>query len=175
MVLTLALPLTLAACSGEEPDTDSARQRAESEAATTPSGQATTDAEAATEDADDSATIGQPLTVSGAEIIPRNLRQADDANSDSTCVDVDITVGPEAEPLDIHGLAAWKLYDPSNTSRLQTVNDDTVNLPDVVNPGEEARGTICFEDTPGDPGDYELRFRSGDDPLANEAVWMGSL
>ncbi|MGP5931423.1 hypothetical protein [Corynebacterium glyciniphilum] len=161
-----AVPLALSACTT---DTGSSEDSPTSSSDTaSPSGDDT-------RPEDGRAEIGQPLTVAGAEITPSNLRPAQQASRDHTCVDITITVAPDAEPLDIHGLAAWKLYDPSNTPRLQTANDDTEHLPDVVNPGQDAQGTVCFDNAPGTPGDYELRFRGTIDPLTNEAVWTGSL
>jgi hypothetical protein len=159
--LVLAVPIALSACTTNDDNQT-----------TTPANSTTLEATQAPEDR---AEIGQPITVAGAEITPTNLRPAEQSEQEHTCVDININVASDAEPLDIHGLAAWKLYDPSNTARLQTANDDTQHLPEIVEPGQEAQGTVCFENAPGTPGDYELRFRGNIDPLTNEAVWTGKL
>ncbi|AHW63727.1 Putative secreted protein [Corynebacterium glyciniphilum AJ 3170] len=165
VALILAVPLALSACTTND-------ETADTNQTTAPANSTTTEA---TEASEDEARIGQPLTVAGAEITPTNLRPAEQSEQKHTCVDINIKVASDAEPLDIHGLAAWKLYDPSNTARLQTANDDTQHLPNVVEPGQEAQGTVCFDNAPGTPGDYELRFRGNIDPLTNEAVWTGKL
>ncbi|WP_420098582.1 hypothetical protein [Corynebacterium sp.] len=161
LALILAVPLALSACTTDDDNQTSAPANS-----TTPE---------ATEAPEDRAVIGEPLTVAGAEITPTNLRPAEQSEQEHTCVDINIKVAPDAEPLDIQGLAAWKLYDPSNTARLQTANDDTRHLPEVVEPGQQAQGTVCFDNAPGTPGDYQLRFRGNIDPLTNEAVWTGTL
>lgn len=165
LALILAVPLALSACTTDDDTADDNRT-------TAPANSTSPETTGATED---QAEIGEPLTVAGAEITPNNLRPAEQSRQEHTCVDINIRVATDADPLDIHGLAAWKLYDPSNTARLQTANDDTQHLPNVVEPGQEAQGTVCFDNAPGTPGDYELRFRGNIDPLTNEAVWTGKL
>ncbi|MGP9723723.1 DUF4352 domain-containing protein [Corynebacterium sp. AOP40-9SA-29] len=175
--LILTTPLVLAACGGGD---DGGDEDDNGDGATTSSTASAGDGDGNDGDGDgdgidsDLPRIGETISIDKADITVDNLREYEREPSNQICADVNFTVTSETEALNVRGLAAWKLYDPEQHPRTQTVSDETVHVLDEVAPGESEDGTICF-DGPVDSGEYRLSFQENFDAGTDRAEWVGAL
>ncbi|MEY8567315.1 DUF4352 domain-containing protein [Corynebacteriaceae bacterium 7-707] len=167
--LALTVPLVLAACGNDDSGEDGDNGEGTSATATT-SG----DRDGTTGTDSDLPRIGETLSVDKADITVTDLREHDHDPTNQICADVNFTVTSDTEPLKVRGLAAWKLYDPEQLPRTQTVSEETDHVLDEVGPGQSEDGTICF-DGPADPGEYRLSFQEDFDARTDRVEWVGTL
>ncbi|MCJ7858249.1 hypothetical protein [Corynebacterium kalidii] len=172
--LALTASLALAACGNNVDGDTSDNADSTGTAASTPTGTAVdTSADDPAADSDLPA-VGETISIDKADITVDNLRAFDRGTTTQVCADVNFTVTSETEPLQVRGLAAWKLYDPQQLPRTQTVSEETDHVLDEVGPGQSEDGTICF-DGPADPGEYRLSFQENFDAQTERAEWIGTL
>lgn len=177
--LVLTAPLVLAACGGGDDDNsdgDGDGATSSSTASAGDSGDGEDNGDSGDGDGIDFdlPRIGETISIDKADITVDNLREYERDPSNQICADVNFTVTSETEPLNVRGLAAWKLYDPEQHPRTQTVSDETVHVLDEVAPGQSEDGTICF-DGPVDPGEYRLSFQENFEAGTDRAEWIGAL
>ena len=166
--LALTAPLALAACGSD--DSGNTSDTSNTAPAT---GEETTTQDSTVADSDLPA-VGETISIDKADITVDNLREFEREPTSQICADVNFTVTSETEPLQVRGLAAWKLYDPEQLPRTQTVSEGTDHVLDEVGPGQSEDGTICF-DGPADPGEYRISFQENFDAQTDRAEWIGTL
>lgn len=173
VALALTAPLALAGCSSNDSDNDDSNTTGA--AGDTSSGASEESSTAGGSVADsDLPAVGETISIDKADITVDNLRAFERESTTQVCADVNFTVTSETEPLQVRGLAAWKLYDPEQLPRTQTVSEETDHVLDEVGPGQSEDGTICF-DGPADPGEYRLSFQENFDAQTDRAEWIGTL
>lgn len=172
--LALASPLVLAACSSSDDDGDDGSSTTDTAGGASSASSEETAAEDDPAADSDLPAVGETISIDKADITVDNLRAFDRESTTQVCADVNFTVTSETEPLQVRGLAAWKLYDPEQLPRTQTVSEETDHVLDEVGPGQSEDGTICF-DGPADPGEYRLSFQEDFDAQTDRAEWIGTL
>lgn len=163
VALLLATPLALAACTGGG---DNGRGGS--------GDPAPSETESNAEPTSSLPEMGETISIDKADLTLDDLRTYDGGNTPLVCADATYDVHAGEEPLQVRGLAAWKLYDPSQRPRTQTVAEGIEQVLDDVAPGTTESGTVCF-DAPGDTGLYRISFQENFEAGTDRPQWQGTL